>query len=83
MSKTPRRDDSPRLSADYSALSLVVDIADTSWRMFVPTVSMILVGAWLDAKLGSAPYMVVAGAVVGAFVSFLLIKKLLTTIAKT
>lgn len=50
-------------------------IADTTWRMFVPTVSLILLGNLADDTWHTKPYGLLVGATVGALIAGLLIKQ--------
>lgn len=78
MSKMPGEHD-PLVSDDNSSQSsatyLIASMADTTWRMFVPTVGLLLVGNWLDGLYGSKPWLLLIGAFVGACISAYLIKR--------
>ncbi len=50
-------------------------IADTTWRMFVPTISMILLGNLADDTWHTKPYGVLVGAALGGLIAGLLIKR--------
>jgi hypothetical protein len=54
---------------------LILTIADTTWRMFVPTVSLILLGNLADDTWHTKPYGLLVGATVGALIAGLLIKQ--------
>lgn len=54
-------------------------IGDTTWRLFVPSVGLMLVGIWLDQVLGTKPWLMIAGLVLGSVIAILLVKKQLTT----
>ena len=79
MSKLP--DDSNRVSSANShkpqsdSIYLIMSMADTTWRMFVPAVGFTLLGAWADNALGTKPALMFIGIVVGAALAFLLVKK--------
>lgn len=62
----------PRKSA---AVLLLGDIADTTWRMFVPTLGALLLGRWADTQLGTGPWGVLIGAIVGFAVAIWLVTK--------
>lgn len=51
------------------------DIGDTTWRMFVPTIGLALIGVYFDTKWESAPWCMLAGALIGALISAFLIKQ--------
>lgn len=40
-------------------------MADTTWRMFVPSVGLTLLGAWLDGQFGTKPGLTFGGIVLG------------------
>lgn len=51
------------------------DIGDTTWRMFVPTIGLALIGVYFDTKWESASWCMLAGALIGALISAFLIKQ--------
>ena len=55
--------------------SILATIGDTTWRMFVPSVGFTLLGVWADAQLGTKPWLMVVGIVVGCTGAALLVKK--------
>ena len=78
MSKLPGNDDSsdrdgvpPRSSALY----LIATMADTTWRMFVPTVGLLVCGNWIDGIYNTRPWFMLLGAIVGAGIATYLIKR--------
>lgn len=50
-------------------------IADTTWRLFVPTIGFTLIGAWLDAQLHSLPWCMIAGIVLGSLLAIALVRR--------
>ena len=48
---------------------------DTTWRVFVPTVGLLLLGNYIDDRLGSSPWLMLLGAVLGGGVAALLVKR--------
>lgn len=60
------------------ALPVLIDMADTTWRMFVPTVGMLLVGRHFDLKFGTKPWLMLAGVAFGALIAAMLIKNQMT-----
>lgn len=44
-------------------------IADTTWRMFVPSIGGVFLGIWLDSKWSTSPWMLFAGAILGLLVA--------------
>lgn len=52
-------------SSGPASLVFLATMADTTWRMFVPTVGMTLLGVWVDAWLHTKPWMMFLGIVLG------------------
>ena len=58
---------------DFTVLAVLTDMADTTWRVFVPTVSLLLIGRNFDVRWGTKPWLMLAGATLGALVAWRLI----------
>ncbi len=58
---------------------ILLDMADTTWRMFVPTIGLLLLGRHYDLRFGTKPWLMLAGALVGALVAAFLIRRQMTT----
>jgi len=71
---TPTRDSRRRTTA----VAILADIADTTWRMFVPVVGLLLVGRHFDNQTGFNPWLMLAGAALGSVIAGLLIKNQLS-----
>lgn len=56
------------------SLVLIASMADTTWRMFVPTIPLIVLGNWLDGQWHTKPWLLLAGAVVGGAIAAGLIR---------
>lgn len=78
MSKLPNeeadRHESPRPKS--TAVLLLGDIADTTWRMFVPTIGFAALGFMLDGQMGTTHWLLALGFVLGCLITALLIKRL-------
>lgn len=62
--------------ANKSAILLLLgDIADTTWRMFVPTIGGALGGMWLDDRFGLAPWCAIGGLMIGVGITAVLIRQ--------
>lgn len=48
---------------------ILMTIADTSWRMFVPSFGGTLLGVWLDGTFGTSPWLLFLGIIVGILVA--------------
>ena len=66
-----------------SALYLLGTIADTTWRMFVPTIGLALVGDILDRQYDTKPWLMLAGAITGTVIAAWLVKRQLAKGPKT
>ena len=86
MSKLP--DDSNRVSSVNShkpqsdSIYLIMSMADTTWRMFVPSIGMTLLGVWLDTVFTTKPWLMIIGIIVGFAFAILLVRKQMDTINK-
>lgn len=74
MTKDPNEQSEVQSEVDTVRV-LLVTIGDTTWRMFVPSVGLTLLGVWADAQFGTKPWLMVVGIVLGFFGAFLLVKK--------
>jgi F0F1-type ATP synthase assembly protein I len=59
---------------------LLITIADTTWRMFVPTIGFTIAGVALDNALPTKPWLTVAGVVIGATVALALVVRQLAVV---
>lgn len=67
--------DKPKAEKQSVVLTLLGDIADTTWRMFVPTILGALGGLWLDQRLGTEPWCAIAGLALGVVATALLVRQ--------
>lgn len=74
--------DSPTPPEKSTVILLISDIGDVTWRMFVPTVGLALVGVYFDRQFDTAPWIMLVGASIGAVISGMLIKKQLQRVNK-
>ncbi len=61
---------------------LLGTIGDTTWRMFVPTIGLTLLGVWGDNTFHTKPWFTLAGIVVGTAIATLLVLKQLKNVQK-
>lgn len=77
MTQSPRPKDQttkqPQRSMTDAAILLLLTIADTTWRTFVPTIGGTILGVWLDTMFGTAPLITTIAIIVGFATSALLI----------
>ncbi len=59
---------------------LLGTMADTTWRMFVPTIGGLLLGVWGDVSWGTKPWLTVLGLVIGTALAALLVRKQLQNV---
>lgn len=70
-------DEPPKQS---TVLLLLGTIADTTWRMFVPIVGLMLLGLWIDRSLGTLPWFMIALLLIGIAVAAELIRRQLKNV---
>lgn len=75
MSTSPNKRDTPAPPDKSTVILLLGDIADTTWRMFVPTIGSIGLGFWADHSWGTGPWLTIIGIVVGIGATTFLIKQ--------
>lgn len=80
MSKQPNgasgaHDKPPAKPAKSAAILLLGDIANTTWRMFVPTVGLLLLGVYIDDQFDTKPLALLIGAALGFILAIWLIIK--------
>ena len=63
-------------SPEVDTIGMVLaTIGDTTWRMFVPSVGLTLLGVWADSQFETKPWLMIVGIALGFTGSFLLVKK--------
>lgn len=78
MSKTSDKQDTPTTPPERSTVILLLgDIADITWRMFVPALIGIVGGYTLDNTFNTKPWLFILGTVIGCIGAGILIKQLL------
>ncbi len=65
----------PAAQTELSTLGLLASMADTTWRMFVPTVPLIVAGNWVDSSLNTRPWFMLLGALIGGAAAALLVRR--------
>lgn len=70
-------------TASGSAIYLLGTIADTTWRMFIPTIGLALIGDFFDRQYDTKPWLMLVCAIIGAGVAAFLVKRQLTKGTKT
>lgn len=80
MSKQPSgakgaHDEPQAKPANSAALLLLGDVANTTWRMFVPTIGLLLFGGYVDTEFDTKPLFLLIGAALGFIIAIWLIVK--------
>lgn len=65
----------PSPTQKSATILLLRDMADTSWRMFVPIIGIMLLGLYGDVLLHTKPILLLVGLGIGVVVSALLVKR--------
>lgn len=65
MSGKAKKDTTPKTN---DVLVLFGTVADTTWRMFVPTLVGLALGMWADSSFGTKPLWTLVGVIVGVAV---------------
>lgn len=73
MMQSPKPNDRLTILPRSPAILLLVTIADTTWRMFVPTIGGVLVGVGLDYLFNTKPLLTITMVIIGSLISALLV----------
>jgi hypothetical protein len=83
MSASQNDDDKTPLPPDRSTVILLLaTIGDTTWRMFIPTIGMTLLGLFIDKWLHTTPWVMVVSMTIGIGITALLVKDQLKRVKK-
>ncbi len=83
MATSPTKGDDPKVPPTSSTVILMLaTLGDTTWRMFVPTIGLMLVGFWIDSQLGTKFWVTAAGILTGSVIAGLLIRSQLRNVRK-
>jgi hypothetical protein len=75
MSASQTDDDKQPKPPDTSTVILLLStIGDTTWRMFVPTIGLTILGLLADKWLHTTPWIMIFGIIAGAYLAYLLVK---------
>lgn len=67
--------DSAKVPNRSTTILLLATIADTTWRLFVPVFVLFGVGLYIDTRQHQKPIFGLAGAILGAFLGFALVRQ--------
>ena len=65
-----------------TVLLLLGTIADTTWRMFVPIVGLLLLGVWVDRTYATLPWAMIILTILGIAIAAALVRRQLNTVNK-
>lgn len=65
-----------------TVLLLLGTIADTTWRMFIPIVGLLLLGVWVDRTYDTLPWATIGLTVIGIAIAAELVRRQLTQVNK-
>lgn len=83
MSQSPNNnDDKPAPPKASTVLLLLSTIGDTTWRMFIPTIGLTILGLLVDKQLGTTPWFLIIGIILGTIVAGTLIRAQLQKVRK-
>jgi hypothetical protein len=58
-----------------TVILLLTTIGDTTWRMFVPTIGLTVLGLLADKWLHTTPWIMILGIITGAYLAYVLVKR--------
>lgn len=61
--------------ATSTVILLLGTIGDTTWRMFVPTIGLMVAGLLADKRLHTTPWIMVVGMVLGTYLAYVLVRR--------
>jgi hypothetical protein len=83
MSTSPNNGDEKSVPPSSSTvILLMLTISDTTWRLFVPSVGLTIVGLLLDKQFHTKPWLMIAGIIVGVALAILLVRMQMKKVKK-
>lgn len=73
-SQNESRDEPPKSEKPTPAILMLATMADTTWRLFVPSVGLLLVGVYLDKIWETKPWLMIVGLVLGTAIAIILLR---------
>ena len=70
-----KHDTAPTPPDRSTVILLLGDIANTTWRMFVPTLLFIGLGFWADSSWHTKPWLTIAGLIIGVAITTELMRR--------
>lgn len=72
----------PKPPKNSTVALLLGTIADTTWRMFIPIIGLLLAGLWLDKKYDTLPWATILLTLIGIAIATQLVRKQLKNVNK-
>lgn len=69
-------------SEKSTVVLLLKDVGDTSWRMFVPTIGLTVLGIVADRHFLTTPWATIVGICIGVVIATILVCRQLKTLQK-
>jgi len=83
MSSLQNDSDKKSTPPDTSTVVLLLGtIGDTTWRMFVPTIGLTVLGLLADKQFHSTPWIMVLGIILGIILAFVLVRRQIKEVQK-
>lgn len=84
MSTSQNDGDKQPAAPDIATVTMLLGtIGDTTWRMFVPTVGMTVLGLLADKWLHTTPWIMIAGILLGSYLAYVLVKRQVKKVQQT
>lgn len=65
----PEGSNNQKTPPEPNSTVVFMTIADTTWRMFIPSMGFTALGIWLDSKWHATPWLMFAGIIIGLVVA--------------
>ncbi|HEX7483604.1 MAG TPA: AtpZ/AtpI family protein [Candidatus Saccharimonadales bacterium] len=72
----------PTPPSTSTVVILLTTIADTTWRMFIPTIGLTILGLMADKWLQTTPWIMVVGIILGAYLAYVLVRNQIRKVRK-
>lgn len=72
---SPENRDGKKTPPGPRSTVVLMTMADTTWRMFVPSIGCTFLGMWCDSTFGTSPWLLFAGVVLGFILAALAVRQ--------
>lgn len=73
MATSPQKGDDLQMPPKKSTVLLLLTIADTTWRLFIPMIGFTIGGLVIDKQLGTKPWLMILGILLGTALAIWLV----------